>query len=457
MSPAGFTVACKMNAGRVGAGEQCATMKKGKATSESSSCRCTKCGAHDICSVETFRLHVERERDRADRSQRPFSLVIFHPGSDLHPDNEMERLIRLIQPRIRLADLAGWLSKSEVGVILVDTGYAGAGIFVRHLLSDWPQNIPRPLYRMYTYPFSSDPFDDRQLWFDSLGSVKANPQDAAILSRRFIPSPHAGTAPDASPELFVSSEEALHLILAVPPARWKRAVDVAVSLAALILLSPLLGLIVLLIKWSAPGPALYAQERVGFRGRIFHCLKFRSMYVDAPSQAHQGHMAGLIQSGTAMHKLDGKNDPRVFPVGRWLRASSLDELPQLINVLRGEMSLIGPRPCIPYEYDCYLPWHRHRVDALPGLTGLWQVSGKNKTTFAQMIRLDRSYARKTTLWLDVWILLRTLPVMTGQLMEDIQNRRTRVEKTGLKKRWQKALAASRAMAGVEAEPQHAHF
>jgi lipopolysaccharide/colanic/teichoic acid biosynthesis glycosyltransferase len=127
-----------------------------------------------------------------------------------------------------------------------------------------------------------------------------------------------------------------------------------------------------------------------------------------------------------MEKMDARGDTRLLPYGRLLRASGLDELPQLINVLWGEMSLVGPRPCLPYEYDHYLPWHKERFNTVPGLTGLWQVSGKNRTTFDEMVRLDIRYAQTKTLWTDLYIMLRTPPTLVIQVMETWNKRKTPV-------------------------------
>lgn len=145
------------------------------------------------------------------------------------------------------------------------------------------------------------------------------------------------------------------------------------------------------------------------------CFKFRTMYVGADSAIHEGHVNYLVNSNTPMVKMDAKGDSRIIPFGVLLRSSGLDELPQIINVLRGEMSLVGPRPCIPYEYEKYLPWQRERFNAAPGLTGLWQVNGKNKTTFNEMIRLDINYVRNKTLWLDLKIIFKTIPAVINQM------------------------------------------
>lgn len=178
-----------------------------------------------------------------------------------------------------------------------------------------------------------------------------------------------------------------------------------------------------LIVIVSPGPVLFKQERVGFMGRRFMCLKFRTMFVDAETSTHQEHLKQLIASDAPMVKLDAHGDLRIIPFGLLLRSSGLDELPQLVNVLRGEMSLVGPRPCMTYENDKYLHWQRERFNTLPGLTGLWQVSGKNQTTFNRMVELDIKYARTKTPLLDLMIILKTLPAIVGQVLDSWQKKK----------------------------------
>lgn len=208
-------------------------------------------------------------------------------------------------------------------------------------------------------------------------------------------------------------------------ARWKRALDLMLILALLPGLLLLGGLVALVIKLGSAGPILFRQRRVGYKGRQFVCFKFRTMVVNAETESHRQHAQELIKSGHCMTKLDNRKDPRLVPLAGWLRASGLDELPQLINVVRGEMSLVGPRPCIPYEAEAYELWHRGRFDAAPGLTGLWQVSGKNRTTFDQMVRLDIEYARRQSLALDLRIIFKTLPAIWGQYCDLQASKRER--------------------------------
>jgi lipopolysaccharide/colanic/teichoic acid biosynthesis glycosyltransferase len=209
-----------------------------------------------------------------------------------------------------------------------------------------------------------------------------------------------------------------------PLPRWKRAMDVALSVAGLILCSPILVPIVAYIKIVSPGPALFTQTRVGYLGREFRMLKLRTMVYGAETESHREHIVGLIRDGEsvkAMAKLE--RDPRIIPLGEIIRKLCLDELPQLVNVLLGEMTLIGPRPALPYEAEAYARWHAGRFDAVPGMTGLWQVSGKNRLTFREMVCLDIRYAREASLWLDASILARTVPAVLGQLRDYIQRGR----------------------------------
>lgn len=204
--------------------------------------------------------------------------------------------------------------------------------------------------------------------------------------------------------------------------RTKRCIDFVCSIALLVLLSPVMALIALAISLDSPGPAIFRQKRVGRWGREFTMLKFRSMHADADDQVHREFASDYINGnghakrGTystsddkGLYKPNG--DKRITRVGNWLRRTSLDELPQLVNVLRGEMSLVGPRPAVPYEVEEYSNWHLQRLAVLPGLTGLAQISGRSGLTFEKIVRLDLEYIRRRSLALDVEILLKTIPVV----------------------------------------------
>jgi exopolysaccharide production protein ExoY len=201
----------------------------------------------------------------------------------------------------------------------------------------------------------------------------------------------------------------------LPP--WKRLLDWALILAVSPGLLILGAGVALVVMCGSRGPIFFRQRRVGYKGRHFECFKFRTMHADAETKSHRDHLQHLIGNEAPMTKLDAQRDPRLIPLGAALRATGLDELPQIINVLRGEMSLVGPRPCIPYECEMYQPSHWRRFDAAPGLTGLWQVSGKNRTTFNEMIQLDIEYSERKSLWLDLRIIVKTLPALWQQCQD----------------------------------------
>jgi lipopolysaccharide/colanic/teichoic acid biosynthesis glycosyltransferase len=203
---------------------------------------------------------------------------------------------------------------------------------------------------------------------------------------------------------------------------WKRALDITFIVLTLPLHLVLGLLIALTIRMVSPGPVLFRQARVGHQGRKFMLLKFRTMHVGSDTKIHRGHLNHLVTSNQPMVKMDYHGDRRIIAFGLLLRSSGLDELPQLINVFKGEMSLVGPRPCMPYEIKMYLPWQKERFNSLPGLTGLWQVSGKNNTTFLQMIQMDIEYGRRKSLWLDLCIIAKTIPALLVQMWEMRQRR-----------------------------------
>lgn len=208
----------------------------------------------------------------------------------------------------------------------------------------------------------------------------------------------------------------MHWTGAVSVPAWKRWLDVGLILLVGPFIALAMTLVASMIKLVSKGPVLFRQERVGLGGRRFTCLKFRTMHQGVATTTHENHLAELMRSGRPMTKLDG-DDPRLIPMAWVLRSTGLDELPQLFNVLRGEMSLVGPRPCTPSEYEDYTPAERARLRTLPGLTGLWQVSGKNHTTFAEMIELDLRYIQAQCVWLDIGIMLRTPVVLCEQALE----------------------------------------
>ncbi len=209
------------------------------------------------------------------------------------------------------------------------------------------------------------------------------------------------------------------------PSLWyaiaKRALDVVFATALLLILLPVMALLALAVRLDSPGGPIFRQKRVGLRGREFVMYKFRSMVANADESVHRKFASDYINgngsnsgrdhqaSSSALYKPNG--DRRITRVGRWLRRTSLDELPQLVNVIRGEMSLVGPRPAVPYEVEQYSRWHLKRLAVLPGLTGLAQISGRSGLTFERIVQLDVGYIEKRSLRLDLIILLRTIPVV----------------------------------------------
>ena len=219
---------------------------------------------------------------------------------------------------------------------------------------------------------------------------------------------------------------------------WKRALDLTLIALTYPIWLPLMLLIMAAIKISSPGPIFYRQERVGLRGRTFMIFKFRSMKVHAQTSWHEWHFQRLMRDGAPMTKLDA-DDSRIISGGRFLRATGLDELPQIFNVLRGEMSLVGPRPCTRVEFEKYEERERERVNAPPGLTGYWQVNGKNKTTFQQMIEMDLYYAKNSSVPLDLWIMAKTPAALFEQTLNLVQ---------------QPTVALAKLSAGMQTAPAH---
>jgi lipopolysaccharide/colanic/teichoic acid biosynthesis glycosyltransferase len=358
-------------------------------------------------SVE-FASILHRERDRADRTGQEFSMAVFEVGTGMRRTHAARNLVPILTHRIRSTDSIGWLANGRIGAILPHTRPECAWKFVANVRKAYNGSDP-PECLVYAYPSSWLPGDEGD-----------PPRDPRSLRRTLVPGEtgdssmlfsRVDTADSARP----IEELEPHVLFRIP--LWKRAIDIAGSLVAILLLSPLLLLIALLIRMVSPGPVLFRQKRVGYLGRLFTMWKFRTMHVNADTTLHQNYLRELIRHEKEMTKLDHRRDPRIIPFGNLLRATGIDELPQLINVLLGDMSLVGPRPCIPYETYEFQSWQMRRFDTVPGLTGLWQVSGKNRTTFKEMMRLDIGYARKRAFLLDVTIVLKTIPAIFFQVAD----------------------------------------
>lgn len=383
-----------------------------------------------IYSVEEFHALLERERARADRNSHEFSLLVFDREQAAMDGVSMERLARAISRRVRSTDVVGWYKERDIGIFLPDTPAAGAWKLAEDLCRPLVITSAPPFCKVYTYPSRSSPDGNgkpEDLESDGVVTVvKMVTSDGSSFSHSTASKPVIFSAPPAAITTPERRKPAgiLELDGAPPLPAGKRIVDIIGALLAFAVLSPVLSLIAIMIKIVSPGPVFFKQARIGYHGRPFTFWKFRTMKVEADTMVHQQHLQHLIRSEQPMTKLDSDSDSRIIPFGKILRLTGLDELPQLINVLRGEMSLIGPRPCLGYEARQYLLWHQRRFDAVPGLTGLWQVSGKNRTTFKEMMRLDIAYTMKKSLWLDAKIILKTIPAIITQVKDGFSKRKS---------------------------------
>ncbi|GAB4367479.1 MAG: hypothetical protein Kow00128_11990 [Deltaproteobacteria bacterium] len=357
-----------------------------------------------------FHALIEKERARAERTGVKFSLACFDV-SKLNGTamDALRRLAATLEGRTRDTDEVGWFDDSCIGVLLAGTGEDGARIYAKDIQSKSFDDSAPVECRVYTYP---------SLWFSSKGN--GNGSDHLDLPRQ---RKEGGNGSSMDMKRAKEPPETLHELVSKKMPAWKRAIDILGSATGLILLSPLFLLVAALIKIVSPGPVFFRQDRVGHAGKLFTFLKFRTMHVNNDATVHKQYLSTLIRGDQAMEKLDADRDPRIIRFGRFLRQSCIDELPQLINVFRGDMSLVGPRPCLPYEAQEYLLWHARRFDTVPGMTGLWQVNGKNKTTFKEMIRYDIAYSRQMSPWLDFSILLKTIPTVFSLVMEHLRRKR----------------------------------
>lgn len=352
----------------------------------------------NIPSSETLRRILERERARTDRTGLQFSFVEVDPIRDGPADaGDLEPLADILSRRIRATDVVGMFGDRSLGVILHATPVEGAWEFVNNVRPQITNGGREPLCTVYTYPTS----------WGSFGQTTGDPSPGSSEDgRRPVPSEPENPPGNGNREMTVHRMEE---IFGSPLPTWKRTLDVMIASMSLTLLSPLFLLIATVIRIVSPGPAFFRQERVGHRGNPFNMWKFRTMRLENEDTVHRRYLQELIRGGQPMAKLDSGGDTRIIPFGEILRRTCIDELPQLLNVLRGDMTLVGPRPCLPYEAEEYLPWHSRRFDSVPGLTGLWQVSGKNRTTFKEMIRFDIAYSRTISPWVDIKIMAKTLP------------------------------------------------
>lgn len=348
-----------------------------------------------VLGEESFHRMISVERKRTERSRKPFLLMLLDTGETNHSNGgagkTLSRIVSTLLATSRETDVTGWYkSNAVVGVMFTELGTGDRNSILSAMLARISEtlrdNLTAEQFNQISISFHLFPED----WDCETPQRPSNPALYPDLERR-----------DDSRKFFCVV---------------KRLMDIVGSLLAIALFSPLFVLLSLAIKLTSKGPIFYSQRRVGQYGIPFRFLKFRSMYVDNDASKHKEYVTRMIAgtaerkpsngNGEAVYKLT--NDPRITPVGKFLRRTSLDELPQFFNVLTGQMSLVGPRPPINYEVEAYDLWHRRRVlEAKPGITGLWQVNGRNRIKFDEMVRLDLAYARTWSPWLDIKILLRT--------------------------------------------------
>src|SRR6266481_9377963 len=347
----------------------------------------------EVLAEEDFRRMITLERKRSERTQRPFVLLLLDTGRNLLTQTNGRILLDILsalQAATRETDVMGWYeSNSVVGVMFTEIT-PDNNLILSTILSRISEVLRD---RLTTEQFS-------QLKFSfHLFPEEWDPQN-----------PERPSNPTLYPDLH--ERNGLNWV----SRGIKRMMDVTGSLVLLALLSPVFFLIAAAIKLTSRGPVLFRQQRIGEHGTPFTFLKFRSMYANNDSSRHKEYVRQLIAGQAAKNPANGSsegvfkltNDPRITTVGSFLRRTSLDELPQFINVLRGEMSLVGPRPPVPYEVEAYATWHRRRLlEAKPGITGLWQVQGRSRVGFDEMVRLDLRYARQSSPWLDLKILWQT--------------------------------------------------
>ncbi|MCP5005448.1 MAG: sugar transferase [Planctomycetes bacterium] len=374
----------------------------------------------EIYTEDEFKRIILRERVRCDRGGNSFSLVIF----DLSKEGKyfIAKFIKLLNNRgTRLIDEVGMLDQQHIGICLHNTDKSGslcfAGKIHEKIIASTRKDIP---YNTYLYPTDFRDLDNgnghSNKYHKNNGNSKKNMQNQ---DRLFCLS-------DKTERVFAGYVEhgnKLKETRCYKIRTWKRFMDIVLSALTLATLSPFLLIVTIFIKIVSPGPVFFKQERVGASGKTFTMIKFRSMRVGDNISAHKEYYADLINGANSKDgnlkkpMIKQENINRLIPFGHIIRKLCIDELPQLYNVLRGEMSLIGPRPPIQYEVVEYLDWHNGRFDAVPGLTGLWQVSGKNRLTFDQMVRLDIKYSRQESFLLDIKIILKTPIAIIAQFID----------------------------------------
>jgi lipopolysaccharide/colanic/teichoic acid biosynthesis glycosyltransferase len=347
-----------------------------------------------VLNEEAFHRMISLERKRTERSGKPFLLMLLDMGNGLLSDKSekaLDKILSALSLSTRETDITGWYKKnSVVGVMFTEFGAEDRNSILSTIMTRVSETLRNNLssrqFGVISISFHLFPEE----WNQDIPQRPSNPTLYPDLRRR-----------DNARKFFCVT---------------KRIMDIAGSALALLLFAPILLVIAIAIKLTSNGPVFFRQKRVGQYGEQFVFLKFRSMHVNNDASIHKAFVTQLIAgsaqsqpgngNGQGVYKLT--SDPRITRIGGFLRRTSLDELPQFLNVLKGEMSLVGPRPAIAYEVEAYDIWHRRRVlEAKPGITGLWQVNGRSRIKFDDMVRLDLRYAKTWSPWMDLKILLRT--------------------------------------------------
>ena len=356
--------------------------------------RSSAANERNVLGEEAFHRMISIERKRTERSRKPFLLMLLDCGSrngTKKSGKALEEVVAALLASTRETDITGWYADGVViGVMFTDLVFDDKSTILSTMLSrvssTLRDNLTFEQFNQIGISFHFFPDD----WDHESEGRPSNPALYPDLSRHH------------------NNRRLLSGI--------KRMIDIVGSVLALIAFSPILFIIAVAIKATSKGPVFFKQQRVGQHGKLFTFLKFRSMKVDNDSKVHEEYVKKLIAGEADRKPADGNgngvykltNDNRITPLGAFLRRTSLDEMPQFFNVLRGEMSLVGPRPAIPYEVAAYQTWHRRRVlEVKPGITGLWQVEGRSSVSFDEMVRLDLRYAKAWSPWMDIKILLLT--------------------------------------------------
>jgi lipopolysaccharide/colanic/teichoic acid biosynthesis glycosyltransferase len=375
-----------------------------------------------------FLERLREERHRSDRNRSPFTLVVF-PLNEAAPRKavatDLDRALRYLTRTTRRSDLWGYYGERELGLLLPDTREVAARRLLSRLAAQLAcsANSKRSVLTLQQGRYTLIEYPTALHHELAKEKVRAPERKHEKRSALHLAKPSLPTNGRLEHQLLEQTSLSRLQQIKGPRATAyrvsKRALDL-VGATVGILLSAIPSLpIALLIKTTSKGPVLFKQTRIGQNGQEFTFLKFRTMYHNCDQSLHRDYVTRLIEEEAEQHQSDDgeayyklADDPRITPVGRILRKTSLDELPQFINVLRGEMSLVGPRPPIGYEVEKYEPWKLRRIlEAMPGITGLWQVSGRSSLTFTDQVRLDLRYVENQSLWQDIRILVKTFQVV----------------------------------------------